>query len=566
MTEMISSIQALRRAATRPDAPGGTYPGLRPRREVHARGSVIDGGRALRCGVVVDRDVAIPLRDGVIVYTDIVRPSGRDADLPVLVAWSPYGKQDTGSLLDMIPGRAGIATDALSNLQKWEGPDPGYWCAHGYAVANVDPRGVNSSGGDAQFWSESEGRDAFDVIEWLAAQSWSNGKIAMAGNSWLAVSQWFTAAQRPPHLAAIAPWEGMSDYYRDMAVRGGIPTGDAFCDFVLTHSVRGNATVEDIPAMITEHPLFDDYWATKRAAVEQITVPAYVVASWTQLHSSGTLDAFRRLPGDKWLRVHNTHEWPDFYSDVYTEDLRGFFDHYLLGVDNGWQRTPTVRLSILDPGGTDVVDLPEPRWPIAATVHQPLYLDVLAGRLTAAAPPQESEVRYAAADGQVVLRHRFDHDTDLVGYSNLRLWVQADGNDDMDLFVRLDKVGVDGAVLSPLVLGQPVQATSGQLRVSHRRCDPHRSTPSEPFLTHAHEDLLGPGEIVPVDIGLWATAIRFHAGEGLAVTISGARLIPAELNLVSTAPLRNHGSHILHAGGRYDSHLLLPLFSRPNHA
>jgi predicted acyl esterase len=129
MTDIISSTRVIRRPATRPDA--------------------------------------------VIVYADIVRPAGREADLPILVAWSPYGKQDTGSLLDMIPGRAAIAPDALSNLQKWEGTDPGYRCAHGYAVANVDPRGVNSSGGDAQFWSESEGRDGCDVIEWLAAQSWS---------------------------------------------------------------------------------------------------------------------------------------------------------------------------------------------------------------------------------------------------------------------------------------------------------------------------------------------------------------------------------------------------------
>ncbi|MCV7174207.1 hypothetical protein [Mycolicibacterium sphagni] len=127
MTEIVSSGTVIRRPATRPDAPGGTYPGLRPGREMHARGSVIDGGHALRYDVVIDRDVAIPLRDGVVVYTDIMRPAGHHGDLPVLMAWSPYGKQDAGSLLDMIPGRAGIAPDASSNLQKWEAriPDTG---------------------------------------------------------------------------------------------------------------------------------------------------------------------------------------------------------------------------------------------------------------------------------------------------------------------------------------------------------------------------------------------------------------------------------------------------------
>lgn len=555
-----TGIRTIRRPATRPDAPGGTYPGLRPGRQVFARGSVIEGGRPLKCDLQVDRDVAIPLRDGVIVYADVIRPMGRETDVPTLVAWSPYGKQDFGYLLDVVPGRAGFAIDDFSNLQKWEGPDPDYWCAHGYAVANVDPRGVNSSGGDVQFWSESEGRDAFDVIEWLAAQPWSSGKVAMAGNSWLAVSQWYTAAERPPHLAAIAPWEGMSDYYRDMAVRGGIPTGDEFCDFILTNFVRGNGTVEDIPMMIGEYPLYNDFWATKRAAIEQITVPCYVVASWTQLHSAGTLDAFRRLRGEKWLRVHNTQEWPDFYSEVYTEDLRRFFDHYLLGVDNGWQTTPAVRLSILDPGGVDVVDRPEAQWPIGGAVHRPLYVDLANNGLTETAPVEDGEVRYAAEDGEVVLIYRFEDDADLIGYANLRLWVQADGSSDMDLFVRLDKIGADGARLSPTVLGQPVQATSGQLRVSHRRTDPARSTPSEPFLPHTDEQPLEPGEVVPVDIGLWATAMRFRVGEGLAVTISGARVIPSELGQVSKRALRNHGQHVIHAGGRYDSHLLVPLF------
>ena len=68
-----------------------------------------------------------------------------------------------------------------------------------------------------------EGKDCHDLIEWLAAQDWCNGKVAMSGTSYLAISQWFTAAEQPPHLAAINPWEGFSDVYRDLVMRGGMP-------------------------------------------------------------------------------------------------------------------------------------------------------------------------------------------------------------------------------------------------------------------------------------------------------------------------------------------------------
>ena len=548
-----------RRQATAVDAPGGTYPGFRPRQELLKAGTVIDGGRPLRADIRADYDVAVTLRDGVVVYVDAFSPADRSADLPAIISWSPYGKHDHGDLLNMIPGRAGIPKSALSNLQKFEGPDPDDWCDFGYVVVNVDARGVYSSGGDHSFWSEQEGRDYYDVIEWSATQPWSNGKVGLSGNSWFAVSQWFAAAQRPPHLAAIAPWEGMSDYYRNMAVRGGIPTGDEFVDFILTNFVRGAGTVEDIPRNVIDDPLYNAYWETKRAAVEQIDVPAYVVASWTQLHSSGTLSAYRALTSDKWLRVHNTHEWPDYYDPTHIQDLRRFFDHYLRGADNDWPATPRVRLSVLDPGGTDVVDQIENEFPLARTTFQALHLDAHNATLDVDAPTAPSEARYDAAAGQAVFTHRFDADTDLIGYSNLHLWVEADGSDDMDLFVRIDKLGPDGDLRSPLVLGQPVQGTSGQLRVSHRSTDPDRSTPSEPYLTHQQELLLAAGEIVAVEIGLWATSLRFHAGESLQLTISGARIIPTELNMPSKVPLRNHGTHILHTGGQHDSHLLIPV-------
>lgn len=154
------------------------------------------------------------LRDGTTIYTDLYRPVDGHG-LPTIVAWSPYGKRAGTVVLDDYPYRAGVPRSATSGLEKFEAPDPAYWCAHGYAVANPDTRGAFSSEGDIRVWNSCEGQDGAEFVDWLGSQDWSNGKVGLCGSSWLAAAQWFIAAERPKCLAAINPWEGLSDVYRD---------------------------------------------------------------------------------------------------------------------------------------------------------------------------------------------------------------------------------------------------------------------------------------------------------------------------------------------------------------
>ena len=81
-------------------------------------------------------------------------------------------------------------------------------------------------------YGTQEGRDGYDSIEWIAKQKWCNEKVAMAGNSWLATTQWYIAAEQPPHLTCMAPWEGLGDFYRESICRGGIPD-HAFWDVLM---------------------------------------------------------------------------------------------------------------------------------------------------------------------------------------------------------------------------------------------------------------------------------------------------------------------------------------------
>jgi len=245
-------------------------------------------------GMIIERDVPVPVRGGVTVYADVFRPAD-ERPAPPLIAWSPYGKHAGPQLPERYPD-GGVAPGQLSRYAAFESPDPVHWTARGYAVVKADIPGTWFSGGDATFLSPEEAACGHDLIEWAGTQTWSNGKVDLSGVSYLTSSQWTIAATRPPHLAAINPWEGWSDTYREVARHGGIPE-TYFWPYIGERWGYGTGRIEDLAAETAAHPLFDDFWASKAAPLEQVTVPAYVVASWSDqgLHTRGTFEGFNRI-------------------------------------------------------------------------------------------------------------------------------------------------------------------------------------------------------------------------------------------------------------------------------
>lgn len=591
------AFEVLMRKALPVDAARVRYPGFKQETLVLKAGTVRrEGAMPLPCDILMERDVPVKLRDGVTIYTDVFRPvDGKPC--PAILAWSPYGKEIGGQMLDDVPMRSGVPLNATSGLEKFEGPDPAYWVAHGYAVVNPDKRGAYMSEGNLLYWGHEDALDGCDVIEWIASQEWCNGKVGMSGNSWLTVSQWFIAAERPAHLAAIAPWEGFCDHFRESSHRGGIPMPE-FPEMIAETFSSVHGMLEDQPRMIVEYPYMCDYWRDKAARLENITVPAYVVASYTNsVHTHGTFAGYRRISSpEKWLRVHNTNEWYDYYTPENVEDLRRFFDHYLKGVDNGWETTPKVRLSVLNPGGTDIINRAEDEFPLARTRYQRLYLSAADSLLSDTLPVAESVGTYDSESGSgLVFRHKMKSPTEITGYMKLHLWVAAPDNDDMDLSIKVEKLS-ENATPYLNAAGEPVAAT-GYMRVSMRQLDSLRTTEAEPFYTFTTERKLSKGEIVPVEIEIWPMGLLFDEGEILQLTVEAytpaaasipfgsARIeIPAEGytcqpgsdaakmvlggnadecadpdEVVTSPATHNKGRHSIYTGGRYDSYLYVPI-------
>ncbi len=535
------------RDGTPPDE--GGYPGHKPGQRIDKRNEI-----------VCEYDVDVSMRDGTDIYVDCFRPATND-DVPALVVWGPYGKhQPEFKRYENRPG-SGVPDADLSDYTIYEGPDPVYWCDHGYAIIHADPRGAWGSEGDLTFMTRQEAQDCCDLIEWGAKRDWCNGKIGMSGVSYLAWSQWQVAALDPPHLEAINPWEGVTDFYRELAFHGGIPF-DMWPNILEESWCYSQNRVEDIEQMREAHPLFDEYWASKNPDLSEITVPTFVTASWSDhsLHTRGTLEGFKKISADqKWLRVHGRKKWEDFYQEA--ERQRQFFDKFLKGVDSEVQYWPKVRIEVRDRYFKGTFR-EESEWPLKRAKHTKLFLNAADGSLTQTPVEPARQVRYStddAAEKDAQFEHTFDERTELTGHMKLKLWVQAEGSDDMDLFVAVDKFDRTGDRVSfPFHSTQDTGPVAlGWLRVSHRELDEERSTPAQPVLKHTQTSKLDGTEIVPVEIEIWPSSTVFKEGETIRVTVQGSDVYKRKNRNHSDTV--NAGDHIIHTGGDYDSHLLVPV-------
>jgi putative CocE/NonD family hydrolase len=210
----------------------------------------------------------------------------------------------------------------------------------------------------------------------------------------------------------------------------------------------------------------------------------------------------------------------------------------------------------------------ENEWPLARTKYTELFLNASDGKLSKSPFKKEAQVRYNVNDitektQNAKFEFKFDEKTELTGHMKLKLWVQAVGNDDMDLFVAIEKIDRTGDIVPfPFFTNHndgPVAL--GWLRVSHRELDEEKSTPYQPVHKHQREIKLKAGEIVPVDIEILPSSTLFERGEKLRVLVQGSDIYYylTESLITGHTSTVNKGEHVIYTGGKYDSHLLVPV-------
>ncbi len=507
-------------------------------------------------GILCMQDVPVKMRDGVTIYVDIYKPV-EEKEYPLIISWSFYGKRPFDGQSDW--QIMGVPPGTVSNMSKFESPDPGYWCRKGYAVANVDPRGVGHSEGDFIQFGTQDGKDGYDFIEWAAEQEWCNGRAGLSGNSCVAMTQWRIASQQPPHLACIAPWEGTSDMYRESMCEGGIPA-ESFIRLVMKEAIGPNY-MDTLPENYHKYPFINHpYWKDKDPIWKNITIPTYVTACWNHFHLRGSINGFRKIKSTKkWLRAHRDFEWPDAYSTQYLEELERFFARYLKLERNGWEMTPKVRLEVQDVGPYNYQEnRPEDRFPLKRTKYEKLYLDATDMSMKSEAVSQEAQASYDSKTEEVTFDYRFEEDTELTGYMKLRLYVAAESYDDMDLFINVQKLSTTGEFLPVTLFDEPHPGVWGKMRVSRRKLDEKLSTHYNPVQAHTCDEKSAPGEIVPVDIEINPTSRFWHKGQRIRVQIAG-RYIRENWFEPLIWDEDNEGKHLIYTGGQYASYLQIPV-------
>jgi predicted acyl esterase len=503
-----------------------------------------------------DDDVAVPMRDGVHLLADVVRPvePGR---YPVLVAASPYPRQ-----IQDLGAPAGFIEAGTSD----------FFVPRGYVHVIANNRGTGGSGGTFGFFDAQERRDMYDLIEWAAEQPWSDGNIGMIGISYFACTQMEAAVERPPHLKAIMPIAGTFDLYGSATHHGLMSSGfitpflsmigmtsghtnklwrskliDALRALLLTPAIHkkfetanGEAAIAGLKVLLrlhhaphpwddlwraiaAEHPLRDTWWEERNLLplLDRVEVPVYLGCDWQNvpLHLPHTFKAYEKLTHSKHVQVAmmGAHglAWP--WESLHIEAL-AWFDHWLKGRDTGILDGPRIRYMVPEAEGWRASE----HWPLPEAKHcsyalrsdgglgenadkgARIYMNLGAGlnrpRASEADPP--SFLTWETAP--------LARDLDMVGPIELQLDAASTAPDTAFIVVLQD---VDEA-------GAATDITAGYLRAGLRAVDEAASQHAAPVLQCRTFEAVPIGENVHYRIPLVPNARRFKTGHKIRLYLT----------------------------------------------
>ena len=567
--------------------------------------------------MIIERDLPVEMDDGVVLRVDVFRPDTK-AKVPVVMAGGPYGKgvkyQEHykplwDSLVKMHPD---ILEGSQHRWLTWETVDPEIWVPWGYACVRLDSRGAGRSPGYLDIFSPRETKDFANAIEWAGQQEWSNGKVGLNGVSYYAINQWQVAELQPKHLTAMIPWEGAADHYRDWARHGGILSNkfmeiwyprqveavqhgnpDGPRDHWMETRSTGPATLSkeelkdnraDTLANFLAREMDDDWYRSRSPDWSKVKVPFLSAGSWAGfgLHPRGNFEAYTQAASEeKWLEGHpgRHEEW--FYLEYGMELQKRFFDYYLKGEQNGWDKEPRVWLNLRRPF-TDEVELrKEHEWPLKGTKWTKLYLHAGGkGKLDWSPPKAKRSKTFRALTRGITLRTApLKEETEITGPMSAKLFISS-STVDADLFVTVQAFSPKGReVYFQGTVDPKTPLAQGWLRASHRKLDEELSEPWRPYHTHDDKQPLTPERIYELDVEIWPQCIVLPKGFQLSINIAGQDFDRPGPAVEAYVPSRGSGPFLhdhpvdrckevfggrttLHSGPNHQSYLLVPIIPK----
>lgn len=561
-------------------------------------------------GPRVERDLAVPMRDGVVLRADLVRPPA-DGTYPTLVYRTPYGK--TATTESAIVAKA---------------------AARGYAVVIQDVRGRYASDGVFEPYRH-DGIDGYDTIEWAAAQPWSNGRVGTFGLSYPGAVQWLAAVESPPHLVAMVPamtydtpshfwyaggvWDGSwlawtwLNMAPDLRRRLDLPGARTYDEARATWKTDGPAAQMLLPRQALRdfagvadwyyewmrHGPYDPWWqwADLTGKYGRVSAAVLNISGWHDemygpLGATTNFTALVKARGRNAAKARTqmvigpwTHgsDWDS--ATVGGRDMGAaavvdydalvldWMDRWVREAANGVDRQPPVRVYAMGAGAWRTGDA----WPPPAE-RRPLYLSgrAVAGKAPGALawdapraavrstfvsdPRQPVRDPHDGAAGGLDYRalssnpgvltfetEPFTSDVEVLGPIDAEIFVSVDQRD-TDLWVKLLDVAPDGTAHGLMSIGLDV------LRASYRDATAERK-------------LLQPGRVYRLDLRTLMTGNRFLAGHRIRVALMASFAPNLSWNLHSGALELDSAEAVtarvtVHSGGTQASRLVLPVVSR----
>ena len=502
----------------------------------------------------VSKEVLVRMDDGVDIATTLTFPSHDGSSpapgrFPVVLSMTPYGRNGVCGC----PAAATFAT-------------------RGIVSAVADVRGTGGSGGDlsANYFSPREARDGAAVVEYLGTQPWSTGKVGMAGGSYVGITQYLTAEQQPPHLAAIVPQVAISDLYREGYTHGGIPNLFFDAQYIAVQGGPGYASTNTDPTLLQQsleskagqsppgmiafdylkRPNDDAFYRDRSPIYNaaKITVPVLDMGNWQDGLMRGSTEMYGALAKRKGVETRLfmdpcTHKGcgAPFAPLTNPPGLQNeeaiifeFLDKYLRGTET--PARPKVEFYVQ---GRDKYATAT-RWPPAGTTYERLALgdgtlggepatatasyvsDPAAGfslalnryGTVAATPYVPLDQRLEGPHGLTFRTPAFGKPRLVAGPIALHL-VAASSATDTDWYAKLADVAPDG---SESII------TEGALRASHRALDRKKSRPERPYHTHTDPQPIEPGKFYDYAIEIWPTAYELGRGHRLQLRLTSSDL------------------------------------------